>query len=288
MNKDAIGAMASQGEGVKFKLPHQYVIVFSFILLVAVATWVIPAGEFAHKKPPEDHTAVRFDTYHRVAQHPAGLMDVLEAPLFGIKESAETVAFVLIVGGVFAIISETGAFHSGMLRIVNAFKGRERFFIPICLYAFSAWGALLGLQEVIFPLIGLFVPLCVAMGYDRITGLAVTYGGVTVVFSSAVFNPFNLGLAQTIAGVPLFTGALYRFLLWFIFTAITTVFVMRYARRSVPKRRCVRCRSRKRTHCGVCRLESFGESADPFHGSDLRVYWICHDPLGSYAKAMVS
>jgi uncharacterized ion transporter superfamily protein YfcC len=158
-------------------------------------------------------------------------MEVLMTPIFGFKNSVETVAFVLIVGGVFGIISKTGAFNRGILLIVNVFKGKEIYLIPVCMYSFSIWGAMFGLQEVTIPFIGIFVPLCVAIGYDRITGLAITYGGVSVGFSSAVLNPFNVGLAQSIAGVPLFTGILYRFILWFTFTTITVIFVMVYAKK---------------------------------------------------------
>jgi uncharacterized ion transporter superfamily protein YfcC len=85
--------------------------------------------------------------------------------------------------------------------------------------------------EETMPFVLIFIPLALSLGYDRITGVAIPFVGAAAGFAGAFFNPFTVGIAQGIAGLPLYSGLVYRLVVWAVGTAIAIVVVMRYAAR---------------------------------------------------------
>jgi uncharacterized ion transporter superfamily protein YfcC len=75
------------------------------------------------------------------------------------------------------------------------------------------------------------VPLALALGYDSVVGVAIPFVGSQVGFAAAFLNPFNVGIAQGIAGIPVFSGIGYRLLVWALATGVTIAFLMWYAAR---------------------------------------------------------
>lgn len=214
-----------------FKVPHTYAIIFAVILLVAAATWLLPGGEYDRTKNQAGKTVVVAGTYHQVEAKPQGLMDTLQSPLKGMTKAADIAGFILIVGGAFGVIQKTGAIDAGILWMIKAFKGRELWLIPIMMTLFSAGGAIFGMSEEVIPFVGIFVPMAIAMGYDRVTGMCIPYMAVTVGFSGAMLNPFTVGIAQGIAELPAFSGIEYRTAVWALCTLVAIVYVMWYANR---------------------------------------------------------
>ncbi|MEI6285021.1 MAG: YfcC family protein [Bacillota bacterium] len=215
----------------KINIPHVFAIIFAIIIIVSIFTWIIPAGEYQRVTTPAGQTVAVQGTYHAVQSAPAMIMDVLSAPAKGFKSGGEIIGFLIITGGVFGIINRTGAINSGILRAVKLFAGKEIVIIPIFMVLFSIGGAVFGMAEETIPFVGIFVPLCLAMGYDSIVGMAIPLVGAMVGFSSAMLNPFTVGIAQSFAEIPLFSGMQYRIVLWVIFTTITIIYIMFYARR---------------------------------------------------------
>ena len=89
-------------------MPHTYVIIFSIIVLVAVATWFVPAGVYETVENADGRSVVVADSYHLVDANPQGFFDVLKAPIKGMIDAAEIIAFILIIGGTFKIVFESG------------------------------------------------------------------------------------------------------------------------------------------------------------------------------------
>jgi uncharacterized ion transporter superfamily protein YfcC len=96
---------------------------------------------------------------------------------------------------------------------------------------FSLGGATFGMNEEIIPFVLIIVPICLALGYDSIVGVAIPLVGAHVGFASAFLNPFNVGIAQGIADVPLFSGIGYRVICWFISTLLAIFFLLYYVRK---------------------------------------------------------
>ena len=103
--------------------------------------------------------------------------------------------------------------------------------IPVFMTMFSLGGATFGMNEEAIPFIMIFVPLALALGYDSIVGVSIPFIGSQVGFAAAFLNPFNVGIAQGIAGVPVFSGLEYRLFVWCITTLVSVAFMMWYAAR---------------------------------------------------------
>lgn len=141
------------------------------------------------------------------------------------------IAFILIAGGAFGVILRTGAVEIGILSMIKKTKGAEVLLIPVLFFLFSLGGAIFGMGEEAIPFAMIIVPLVIAMGYDAIVGIMVTYVATQIGFSTSWMNPFSVAIAQGIAGVPVLSGAGFRMALWAIFTTLGMVYTMVYAKK---------------------------------------------------------
>lgn len=225
------GRQASKRFGGEIKIPHTLVIIFSIILLVAIATYIVPGGVYERAVNEAGKSVVVDGSFKYVESHPQGIFEVLQAPIDGIVGAAEIIAFLFIVSGAFNLITQTKAIDSGIASIVHLFKGKEILIIPIVMFVFSLGGAVFGMTEESIPFIAMLVPLSLAIGYDSIVAVAMSYLACVVGFSSAMLNPFTVGIAQSIAGIPIFSGFKYRTIIWIVITVVSIAFVMVYAAR---------------------------------------------------------
>ena len=215
------------------RIPDVFFIVFSLIVVAAVATWVLPGGEYERrieKVGAVEKTLLVEGSYHEVDSQPQ-MLELFTAPIKGFLKLAEIIAFIFIVGGSFFMLNETGAIEAGIYRLVRLLKGREYLIIPIVMTLFSLFGAIFGMCEEAMPFVLIFVPLALALGYDSIVGVCLTFLAAGVGFAGAFINPFPLQIAQGIAGVEPLSGMGYRVLVWAIATAVTIAWVMVYAAR---------------------------------------------------------
>ncbi len=138
-------------------------------------------------------------------------------------------AFILIVGGSFGIVLRTGAVDNGILKLIDKTKGYEIALIPIMFVLFSLGGAVFGMGEEAIPFAMILVPVMVAMGYDAVTGVFITYVATQVGFAASWMNPFSVAIAQGIAGLQVGSGSGFRITMWVVFTAVGIAFTMIYA-----------------------------------------------------------
>ncbi|MCX6548564.1 MAG: hypothetical protein NTW40_11080, partial [Acidobacteria bacterium] len=140
----------------------------------------------------------------------------------------------LVIGGTFAVFQETGAVESGICGLTDFLARRpalEGLVIPVLMTAFSLAGGIFGMAEEIIPFVIIFIPLARRLGYDSIVGISIPFLGAAAGFAAAFFNPFTVGIAQSIAGLPLYSGLAYRLVTWVIGTTVVIAYVMLYARR---------------------------------------------------------
>jgi uncharacterized ion transporter superfamily protein YfcC len=214
-------------------MPNTFVLLFSILALIALATWFVPGGKY------ETHLVngkqlVDPSTFHYVASAPQGLVALMKAPIKGFVEAAQIIGFVLIVGGAFAVVQRTEAIDTAIRSIARAHEHSalvRATIIPVFVTLFSLGGATFGMNEEVIPFILIFVPLALALGYDTVTGVSIPFLGSQVGFGAAFLNPFNVGIAQGIAGVPVFSGMGYRLVVWAAATLVTVAFLMWYAAR---------------------------------------------------------
>jgi uncharacterized ion transporter superfamily protein YfcC len=215
------------------RLPHTLVLIYAMVVLTVVATWIVPGGEY--KRVEKDGRIVPVaGTFQFAARQPQGLGALFMSPAKGFVQAAAIIVFVFIMGGVFAVVEKTGAVTAGIQTLAAKFGSSQALralVIPVTMVVFSLGGAVFGMCEETMPFILVFVPLALSLGYDTIVGVAIPFVGAASGFAGAFFNPFTVGIAQGIAGLPLYSGLGFRLIIWAVGTAIAIAVVMRYAGR---------------------------------------------------------
>ena len=213
----------------KFKIPHTYVLLFVMIIIMAILTYVIPAGQYQKIPGPEDRMIVDPNSYAHVDANPAKPFDILKAFPKGLAAAQSIVFFIFIVGGAFNIVNQKGEIEEGIGKIALGLKGKEVLMIPIIVFVFSLGGATIGMAEEAIVFVPIGIALARALGYDAITGMAIVSLGAAAGFTSGFMNPFTVGVAQGIADVPLFSGIALRLVIWVCTLTLVIVYIFRYA-----------------------------------------------------------
>ena len=215
------------------RFPHTITIIMIIMVVFIALTWIIQAGEY-ERKEYNGRMIVVPNTYKEIENHPQGITAMFTAPIKGFVSAAQIIGFCLLVGGAFGMINKTGAISSGLSSILSfsirkpKYKG---FVIPLIMILFSLAGATFGMSESTIVFIMITIPLAIAMGYDSIVGICMSFMAAGVGFAAAITNPFNVGVAQGIAEVPMFSGWDFRIIVWFVLTSVAIIYVMLYARK---------------------------------------------------------
>ena len=226
------------------RIPHTFTIVFALIVLAAVMTWFVPAGEFL-RETVDGREVVVGDSFHYVDRSPQ-TWQVFSALFNGFVDKADIIVFILMVGGAFWILNNSHAIDIGVMAFLRSVQklgryklvrklGVENIIITLVMLMFSLFGAIFGMSEETIAFVVVFIPLAIQMGYDSIVGVCMCYVAAHVGFAGAMLNPFTIGIAQGIAGLPLFSGLEYRLFCWVVLTVIGIAFVLWYAHRIKAK-----------------------------------------------------
>lgn len=234
---------AESSKGIKqFKVPHVYAIIFALMVIFAVLTWIVPSGSYQRQEvngrevtvagtyEQSEKTYIDEETGDEVDLR-QGVFDVLQAPTRGIQEAIEVVAFILIVGGSFQVITKTGAITSGMGRVVRRFKNKDILIIPIAMVLFALGGTSFGMAEETLPFFAIFMPIMMAMGFDSMTAFMVVFVGARTGYIASTINPFNVLIAQGILGIQGNPQLWLRMIAWVVLTAVAITWVVLSARR---------------------------------------------------------
>lgn len=234
---------AESSKGIKqFKVPHVYAIIFALMVIFAFLTWIVPSGSYQRQEvngrevtvagtyEQSEKTYIDEETGDEVDLR-QGVFDVLQAPTRGIQEAIEVVAFILIVGGSFQVITKTGAITSGMGRVVRRFKNKDILIIPIAMVLFALGGTSFGMAEETLPFFAIFMPIMMAMGFDSMTAFMVVFVGARTGYIASTINPFNVLIAQGILGIQGNPQLWLRMIAWVVLTAVAITWVVLYARR---------------------------------------------------------
>ena len=199
----------------KFKVPDTYVIIFAVLAVCAVSTWFVPGGN------PQT-------------------WQIFSALYDGFSQQAGIIAFVLIIGGAFWLVNSTKAVDEGIMAFISEVHALERYavvrklgagniVIVLVMLLFGLFGAVFGMSEETIAFVAVAIPLARSLGYDEIVGVCMVYLAAHVGFAGAMLNPFTIGIAQDMSGLPLFSGIEYRVFCWCILMTAAIVFVLWYA-----------------------------------------------------------
>ena len=214
-----------------FKMPSSFSVLLIIIAIMAVLTWIIPAGQYK----VDDAGAIIAGSYESVKAHPQGIWDVLMAPINAMLGKAPTSAaidvafFILMVGGFLGVVNETGTLDVGIASIVRKYKGREKMLILILMPLFALGGTTYGMGEETMAFYPLLVPVMMSVGFDSLTGVAIILLGSQIGCLASTLNPFATVIASDTAGISSASGLLLRVIFWIVLTGLSTYYVYRYA-----------------------------------------------------------
>ena len=201
-----------------------YSIIMILIVLLAILSHVLPAAKFVGE-----------DIVNGSGTVGATLSQVLMAPILGFEDAVDVAIFIMMLGGLLKIIVKTKALETGIKVLVQKLKGKELWLIPILMFIFSICGTTYGMLE---ETVGFYVLLAATMfaaGMDPLVGSAVILLGAGSGVLGSTINPFATGVALSALpdGVAASQGIvlLIAVVLWLTTYAISTLFVLAYAKK---------------------------------------------------------
>lgn len=214
---------------------QSFLILLALILAAGILTRVVPSGQYSRSivdgrevidpgsfqyTPAPDYPVWRWIT---------APVEVLWGP--DAVTIITIILFILVVGVAFALMDKSLVLQASVGRIVQRFQGRKYVLLLVISFFFMLLGAFLGMFEEVVMLVPVMVALSILMGWDSLVGLGMSILATNMGFSAAITNPFTVGLAQKLAGLPMFSGAWLRVIIFLTVYAIFAVFLTRYARR---------------------------------------------------------
>lgn len=214
----------------KLAFPHTFVILVFIIALMTICTHIIPAGSYERVfNETANRNVVDPDSFTYVDPAPVSFFDFLHAIPNGMVEVADIMVFILVVGGAFNIVTQTGAMENGIRKLAYKLQGHEKLIIPLMMFVFSLGGATFGMSEETIIFIPIGIALARALGYDAIVGMGMVTFGAAIGFSAGFLNPFTVGVAQKIAELPLYSGMGMRVAVWLAMLVAVPLAILRYA-----------------------------------------------------------
>jgi uncharacterized ion transporter superfamily protein YfcC len=230
----------------KFTFPSAFTILFILLIVIALATWIIPAGSYDYNPDGEPIPG----TYHSVPANPQGILtSMLKGPIngmYGIEDASGNVdvwnsgdlfgaidvaLFVLIIGGFLGVTMKTGAIQAGIAWVVTRLKGKEKWLFPILMTIFAIGGTTYGMAEETLAFYALIITVMLAAGYDGLSAAALILLGAGIGTLGSTINPFATGIASGFAGTSISQGFVGRLVILLIGTILGIFFVVRYAER---------------------------------------------------------
>ncbi|WP_417857246.1 YfcC family protein [Xanthomarina gelatinilytica] len=253
------------------KFPTAQTILLLIAAIVALLTWVIPAGKYdslSYNKDTNTFTRSSMEgsttleatqetletlqvkiplekftngdiwkpisipnTYQEVEPRPQGLLAFFKSPIKGIIEAADIIFLVLIIGGLIGIMNLTGAFDAGISWLAKTLKGHEYVLIILVTILVALGGTTFGLAEETIAFYPILIPMFLAAKYDAIVPLAAIYIGSSIGTMCSTVNPFSVIIASDAAGINWTTGFTGRLIMFILGTLICIIYILRYANR---------------------------------------------------------
>lgn len=215
----------------KIAMPHTFVLLTILICIAGILTYLIPAGEFDRAKDAAGRLVVVSGTFHLVSAHALPLYEIPLKMFKGLMQASDIVFFIFIIGGAFEIITKTNTINVFVERLGSCLRGHESWVIPIFLGMFSIGGFTMGMSNEILVFVPIGIFMARSLGFDVLTGTSMVLLGAHAGFTAGLMNPFGVGIAQSVAKIPLFSGMWLRSVLLIVLLVVTSMYILRYAKK---------------------------------------------------------
>jgi uncharacterized ion transporter superfamily protein YfcC len=215
------------------KFPHPLALLVGCIAVAAALTWVLPAGQYDRRySVAAGREVVVAGSYHRVERAPVSPFAALVAIPRGAAQAASVIFLVLLTGSAFSVVDKTGAFRRAAHSLTRTGAGGVLFVIALNSVLYATGGALENMAEEIIALVPALLLLTTRMGLDPLVAVAMSCGAAAVGSAFSPINPFQVGIAQKLAALPLLSASLYRMVFLVLALGIWIWATYRYAIRT--------------------------------------------------------
>lgn len=212
------------------------IVIFALMVASYVLTIFIPGGEYARTLDENGNMIIDTENGFSYVDGGIPLWKWVLSPILVLGASGNgtliaVIAFLLVIGGVFNALDRCGLMKYLLDKIANRFGKLRYSLMAVTMLFFMAMGALIGSFEECVPLVPIVVALAINLGWDDLTGVGMSLLAVGCGFASGVFNPFTVGVAQQLAGLPMFSGASMRLLSFVCIYFLLLFFVRSHAKK---------------------------------------------------------
>lgn len=207
------------------------IMLVTIIAASALLTLFVPQGSYIR-----ENGKINIDSFTYGEVQGIAFWRVITAP-FRVFFSSDAITiimisiFLLIMSGVFNIIEKTGGVASIIQRTKKRFKAKRSLVLCIVVLIFMLFGSFFGMFEELVTLLPIIVVLALSLNFDTLTGLGMCMMAACFGFSSAITNPFSVGLASEIAGVKVMDGMYLRIILFIIIYGMICAFLLVHSKR---------------------------------------------------------
>lgn len=222
--------MTAKKKNKKFVMPHIYVILFALITISAIATYIVPSGSY-DRQDIDGRSVIIPDTFSFVEQSPVGILEFMTAIPRGVEQTIAIIFGIMAIGALFRVIEKAGIIDLIINFLIRSFGNKGMLIIPTIVIPLAIFVTLTGNIESSLIFLPALLPLFLKLGYDRMAATGTVLMATVVGFTIALTAPANLGTAQTIAELPLYSGIGYRMIILAVMTIIGILFIMNYIRK---------------------------------------------------------
>lgn len=241
--------MSKRRKNNQWSFPSTYTILFVALILLAILTYIMPAGYYDYYNS-DNNSIVRAEDYSQMSlverkalnlkpmtgtftrmDRSGQLLAVPMAAVKGFYDSIEVVVFVLFMGGFLGVITRTRAIDVGIANLMQSMNNRIYLLMALLIVIFSLGGISYGMGEETIAFYPILLPIMVVAGFDVMVGASVILLGAGAGVLTSILNPFATGIASNLAGVKLIDGMGLRVAQWLLFMGFTMFYVIRYAKR---------------------------------------------------------
>lgn len=211
-------------------------VIFALMVLAYLLTFIIPSGEYARTVNEAGQSIIDMNAGFNYVEGNLPLWKWLLSPILVLAGSGSgtliaVIIFLLVIGGAFNCLDKSGIMNHLLNTITKKYGGSRYKLLTIVILFFMLMGAMVGSFEEVVPLVPIVVALAIRLGWDSITGMAMSLLAVGCGFAAGVMNPFTVGVAQSLAGLPMFSGIWLRALSFVLIYALLLFFVRGYAKK---------------------------------------------------------
>lgn len=211
-------------------------VIFVLMILTYISTFIIPGGEYARTIDASGNTVLDTTGGFHYVDGGISFVKWLLSPILvlGAQGNVSLIAviiFLLVIGGVFNSLDKCGLMKYMLDRITDRFAENRYGLLAVITLFFMAMGAFIGSFEECVPLVPIVAALAIRLGWDALTGLGMSLLAIGCGFASGICNPFTVGVAQELAGLPMFSGIWLRVVCFAAIYGLLLLFLRCYAKK---------------------------------------------------------